>query len=119
MGCIFWCFRFAAMLREARVTVERPPGAWSAYLMWHRLRLGSTPCIGPILAALLALTGSRDTVAAGAGLLAVYGLGLGLPFIAAAAAIGRFMRASNVMKNHSARSRRQSACCSSRPESPS
>ena len=91
-------FRFAAMLREARVTVERPPGAWSAYLMGMAFALGWTPCIGPILATILAVAGSRDTVAAGAGLLAVYSLGLGLPFIAAAAAIGPFMRASSAVK---------------------
>ena len=86
------------MLREARVTIERPAGAWSAYPMGMAFALGWTPCIGPILATILAVAGSRDTVAAGAGLLAVYSLGLGLPFIAAAAAIGPFMRASNAVK---------------------
>ena len=60
--------------------------------------LGWTPCIGPILATILAVAGSRETVGAGAGLLAVYSLGLGLPFIAAAAAIGPFMRASGAIK---------------------
>ena len=50
------------------------------------------------MATILAVAGSRDTVAAGAGLLAVYSLGLGLPFIAAAAAIGPFMRASTAIK---------------------
>jgi cytochrome c-type biogenesis protein len=91
-------FRIAAMLREARVTIDRPPGAWSAYLMGMAFALGWTPCIGPILATILAVAGSRETVAAGAGLLAVYSLGLGLPFIAAAAAIGPFLRASTAIK---------------------
>ncbi len=88
-------FRITAMLREARVTIERPTGVWSAYLMGMAFALGWTPCIGPILATILAVAGSRDTVGAGAGLLAVYSLGLGLPFIAAAVAIGPFMRASS------------------------
>ena len=91
-------FRISAMLREARLTVDRPAGAWSAYLMGMAFALGWTPCIGPILAAILAVAGSRDTVAEGAGLLAVYSLGLGLPFVVAAAAIGPFLRASAAVK---------------------
>jgi len=91
-------FRIGAMLREARVEIEKPAGLWSAYLMGMAFALGWTPCIGPILATILAVAGSKDTVGAGAGLLAVYSLGLGLPFIAAAAAIGPFMRASGAIK---------------------
>jgi cytochrome c-type biogenesis protein len=62
--------------------------------MGFAFALGWTPCIGPILAAILAVAGSRDTVGSGAALLAVYSLGLGVPFILAAAAIGPFMRAA-------------------------
>jgi cytochrome c-type biogenesis protein len=91
-------FRISAMLREARLTLDKPAGAWSAYLMGMAFALGWTPCIGPILATILAVAGSRDTVAEGAGLLAIYSFGLGLPFIAAAAAIGPFMRASAAVK---------------------
>ena len=91
-------FRFAVMLREARLEIEKPAGYWSAYPMGMAFALGWTPCIGPILATILAVAGSRDTVGAGAGLLAVYSLGLGLPFIAAAAAIGPFLRATGAVK---------------------
>ena len=52
--------------------------------------LGWTPCIGPILAAILAVAASKATVANGAGLLAVYSLGLGVPFIIAALAVEPF-----------------------------
>src|SRR6266571_1726166 len=52
--------------------------------------LGWTPCIGPILAAILAVAASKATVAKGAGLLAVYSLGLGVPFIVAAFAVEPF-----------------------------
>ncbi len=90
--------KIGALLRETRVTIERPAGRWSAYPMGMAFALGWTPCIGPILATILAVAGSRETVAAGAGLLAVYSLGLGLPFIAAAAAIGPFLRASSAIK---------------------
>ena len=66
--------------------------------MGFAFALGWTPCIGPILATILAVAGSRDTVASGAALLAVYSLGLGLPFILAAVAIGPFMRASRNLR---------------------
>ena len=75
-------FKIGAMLREKRVEIEKPAGLWSAYPMGFAFALGWTPCIGPILATILAVAGSRDTVASGAALLAVYSLGLGLPFIA-------------------------------------
>jgi cytochrome c-type biogenesis protein len=91
-------FRIGAMLREKRVEIEKPAGLWSAYPMGFAFALGWTPCIGPILATILAVAGSRDTVASGAALLAVYSLGLGLPFILAAAAIGPFIRASRHMR---------------------
>lgn len=92
-------FRIAAMLREARLEIERPAGVWSAYPMGMAFALGWTPCIGPILATILAVAGSRETVGSGAGLLAVYSLGLGLPFIAAAAAMGPFMRATRSIRS--------------------
>jgi cytochrome c-type biogenesis protein len=91
-------FRIGAMLREKRLEIEKPAGVWSAYPMGFAFALGWTPCIGPILATILAVAASRDTVASGAALLAVYSLGLGLPFILAAAAIGPFMRASRQLR---------------------
>ena len=86
------------MLHEKRLEIEKPAGVWSAYPMGFAFALGWTPCIGPILATILAVAASRDTVASGAALLAVYSLGLGLPFILAAAAIGPFMRASRQLR---------------------
>jgi len=52
--------------------------------------LGWTPCIGPILATILAVAASEATVAKGAGLLAIYSLGLGMPFLLAAFAVEPF-----------------------------
>ena len=76
--------------RQARIEVPKPVGLWGAYVMGLAFALGWTPCIGPILAAILAVAASKATVANGAGLLAVYSLGLGVPFIIAALAVEPF-----------------------------
>ena len=70
--------------------MAKPVGLWGAYVMGLAFALGWTPCIGPILAAILAIAASKATVAKGAGLLAVYSLGLGVPFIVAALAVEPF-----------------------------
>jgi cytochrome c-type biogenesis protein len=80
----------AWLMREKRLDVAKPVGLWGAYLMGLAFALGWTPCIGPILAAILAVAASEATVAKGAGLLAVYSLGLGVPFIVAALAVEPF-----------------------------
>jgi cytochrome c-type biogenesis protein len=80
----------ALMMREKRLAIPRPVGLWGAYLMGLAFAFGWTPCIGPILAAILAVAASEATVAKGAGLLAVYSLGLGFPFLLAAFAVEPF-----------------------------
>jgi cytochrome c-type biogenesis protein len=82
----------AFLMQEKRVEVSKPVGLWGAYVMGLAFAFGWTPCIGPILAAILAVAASEATVARGAGLLAVYSLGLGIPFIIAAFAIGPFAK---------------------------
>lgn len=84
--------RIGAMFGEKRVAISRPPGLWSAYLMGLAFAFGWTPCIGPILAAILAVAGSQETVSLGAALLGAYSLGLGLPFVLAAFAMAPFLR---------------------------
>ena len=80
----------ALLYRQARIHVAKPVGLWGAYVMGLAFALGWTPCIGPILAAILAVAATKATVAKGAGLLAVYSLGLGLPFVIAALAVEPF-----------------------------
>ena len=76
--------------RQKRLQVAKPVGLWGAYVMGLAFAFGWKPCIGPILAAILAVAASEQTVTKGAGLLAVYSLGLGIPFIIAAFAIEPF-----------------------------
>jgi len=82
--------RIALLYREKRATVAKPVGLWGAYVMGLAFAFGWTPCIGPILAVILAIAASEATVTKGAGLLAMYSLGLGIPFLCAAFAVEPF-----------------------------
>jgi len=82
--------RIALLYRQKRMEVPKPVGLWGAYVMGLAFAFGWTPCIGPILAAILAVAAAEQTVTRGAGLLAVYSLGLGIPFVVAAFAIEPF-----------------------------
>ncbi|MBX3598799.1 MAG: cytochrome c biogenesis protein CcdA [Rhizobiaceae bacterium] len=85
--------RIPMLSREARFQSNaKPATAVGAYLMGLAFAFGWTPCIGPVLGPILTLAGGRGTVADGALLLAVYSLGLGIPFIIAALFSGAFMR---------------------------
>ncbi|MCI0466952.1 MAG: cytochrome c biogenesis protein CcdA [Beijerinckiaceae bacterium] len=85
-------FRFTIFYREARVDMQKPAGVWGAYVMGLAFGFGWTPCIGPILAAILALAASQETVGKGIVLLTAYSAGLGLPFLLAALAFEPFVR---------------------------
>ena len=78
------------LYRQARLDVQKPVGLWGAYVMGLAFAFGWTPCIGPILATILAVAAAESTVTKGAGLLAVYSLGLGVPFMIAALAVEPF-----------------------------
>jgi cytochrome c-type biogenesis protein len=78
------------LLQEKRMEMQKPVGLWGAYVMGLAFAAGWTPCIGPILATILAIAASEATVAKGAGLLAIYSLGLGVPFVVAALAVEPF-----------------------------
>jgi cytochrome c-type biogenesis protein len=79
--------RIGILMREKRLPMAKPVGLWGAYVMGLAFAFGWTPCIGPILATILAVAASKETVAKGAGLLAVYSAGLGVPFLIAAFAV--------------------------------
>jgi cytochrome c-type biogenesis protein len=85
-------FKIGLLSREARFTADgtaRSP--ISAYIMGLAFAFGWTPCIGPVLGPILTLAGGKETVMQGAGLLAVYSAGLGIPFLLAALFSSRFM----------------------------
>lgn len=94
-------FKIALMHRQARVEVRsHPAGPLGAYVIGLAFAIGWTPCIGPVLAAILAVAGAEQTVSRGAALLAVYSLGLGIPFIVAGFFAGAFMRFMQGFRSH-------------------
>jgi cytochrome c-type biogenesis protein len=87
--------------REARYHADaRPAGLIGAYVIGLAFAFGWTPCIGPVLAAILAIAAGEDSMRQGVSLLLVYSLGLGIPFILAALAIRPFMRAMQRFRGH-------------------
>jgi len=72
-------------------TKATQPGIWSGFLLGFAFAFGWTPCIGPILATVLALAAASDTIARGVLLLAVYSAGLAIPFLLTALGISKFM----------------------------
>mgnify|MGYP001220201566 FL=1 len=94
-------FKIALLHREARWQVRNhPAGPLGSYLVGLAFAVGWTPCIGPVLGTILLVAGSKQSVASGAGLLAVYSLGLGLPFLAAGLFAGPFMRFMRRFRGH-------------------
>jgi cytochrome c-type biogenesis protein len=95
--------RIGFLMREGRLPIPKPVGLWGAYVMGLAFAFGWTPCIGPILAAILSVAAAEATVAKGAMLLAFYSAGLGIPFLLAAFAIEQFSELFMRMKKHLAR----------------
>ncbi|MEO0327928.1 MAG: cytochrome c biogenesis protein CcdA [Pseudomonadota bacterium] len=83
-------FKIALLQREARFQ-SSTRGPVGSFVMGLAFAFGWTPCIGPILAPILSLAGSKDTVGEGALLLTVYSAGLGIPFMLSALFVGPFM----------------------------
>ena len=92
--------RIGLLMREGRLPIPKPVGLWGAYVMGLAFAFGWTPCIGPILAAILSIAAAEATVAKGAGLLAVYSAGLGIPFLIAAFMVERFSALFSRMRAH-------------------
>ena len=85
-------FKLRFLSQEKRYQQEaKPVGLFGAYAIGLAFAFGWTPCIGPVLATILSLAATSESVVKGAGLLAVYSLGLGIPFLLAAATIDSFL----------------------------
>jgi cytochrome c-type biogenesis protein len=83
------------LMQERRLDIAHrlPRAPWTAYLVGLAFAIGWTPCVGPILAAILIRAGASNTAGQGAILLATYSAGLGIPFLLAAGLSGVIMQA--------------------------
>lgn len=76
------------------------PGPWSGFLLGFAFAFGWTPCIGPILAAVLTVAAASDTITRGVLLLAAYSAGLAIPFLLTALGLSRFLRFYQRFRKH-------------------
>jgi cytochrome c-type biogenesis protein len=84
--------RPAFLMRERRIDLARKPlGYFGSGIVGFTFGAAWTPCIGPILGAILTLAATREGLGSGVGLLAVYALGLAVPFLLTALALDRFL----------------------------
>lgn len=94
-------YRIGFLDREARIDAgDRGGSSFGAYVLGLAFAFGWTPCIGPQLGAILSLAASEASVARGTLLLAVYALGLGVPFLLVAAFLPRLGGVMGWMKRH-------------------
>jgi cytochrome c-type biogenesis protein len=90
--------RIPWLARTKRLDLARPVGLWGAYAMGLAFAFGWTPCIGPILGAILLYASQQETVWQGVVLLMAYSAGLGIPFLLAALAVNWFFKASSGLR---------------------
>ena len=93
--------RIGFLSQEARIEAgDRGGSGFGAYILGLAFAFGWTPCIGPILSAILSLAASEGSIARGTLLLGVYALGLGMPFLAVAAFFPRLKGLLGWMRRH-------------------
>jgi len=89
------------LLREKRITIHRKPAGYlGTFLVGLTFAAGWTPCIGPILSAILMVAATAETVNQGIALLLAYSMGLAIPFFLSALALHRFLVFFSRFKRH-------------------
>lgn len=93
--------RIPLLYREARFDgPAKPIGYLGAFLMGLAFAFGWTPCVGPVLAAILMVAGTEEEIMSGVSLLASYAAGIGIPFLLVAIAIGPALKIMPGVKRH-------------------
>ena len=90
-----------ALYKDKRFhNVQKPRGLLGALVLGLAFAFGWTPCIGPILAGILTIASTKQTVAEGMFLLAIYSAGLGIPFLLTSLALNQFLAFYGRFKKH-------------------
>ena len=94
-------FQIKALLADTRMHgLKGGSTAWGAFVIGFAFAFGWTPCVGPILAVVLGMAATQDTVWSGIFLLTIYSAGLAIPFLLTSIGIGRFLKFYNRFKFH-------------------
>ncbi len=89
------------LYRDARIRTGAPKrGLAGSFILGFAFAFGWTPCIGPILAGILGLAATRDTVFAGMFLLAIYSAGLAIPFLLTGLGLSQFLKFYSRFRKH-------------------
>ena len=94
-------FKIPFLYQDKRLhNVQKPRGAFGALVLGLAFAFGWSPCIGPILAGILTMASTKQGVAQGVLLLAIYSLGLGIPFLMTSLGLNRFLSFYGRFKRH-------------------
>jgi cytochrome c-type biogenesis protein len=94
-------FKIKALYTDARLhQVKGGSTPWGAFVIGFAFAFGWTPCVGPILGVILTFAAAQDSVAKGILLLAVYSMGLAVPFLLTSLGIERFLKFYSRFRTH-------------------
>jgi cytochrome c-type biogenesis protein len=94
-------FKIKALYTDERLhQVKGGSTPWGAFVIGFAFAFGWTPCVGPILGVILTFAAAQDSVAKGIFLLAVYSMGLAVPFLLTSLGIGRFLKFYSRFRTH-------------------
>ena len=93
-------FRIRFLNYEKKFHTAKKIGVFGSFVAGLAFAFGWTPCIGPVLAAILAIAAQQDTIGKGVILLSVYSLGLGIPFLLASLSLNAFLGFFGKFRKH-------------------
>jgi cytochrome c-type biogenesis protein len=94
-------FKIKALYTDARLhSVKGGSTAWGAFVIGFAFAFGWTPCVGPVLTVILTFAAAQDSITKGILLLAIYSLGLAVPFLITALGVERFLKFYSRFRAH-------------------
>jgi len=94
-------FKIKALYTDARLhSVKGGSTAWGAFVIGFAFAFGWTPCVGPVLTVILTFAAAQDSITKGVMLLAIYSMGLAVPFLLTALGVERFLKFYSRFRAH-------------------